>query len=338
MFASACTGGPQGGGAQASTPPPPRRAARMLPIHYPHGTKDRTKNAIRDFVTRVTKEGSADFVPAPERIATFDNDGTLWTEKPLPFQLLFALDRVKALAPQHPDWTTKQPFASLLKGDMAGLMASRRKGVLEIMAATHAGMTTDEFAADRAGVDHHARSIRRPGGCTPRWSISRWSNCSPICARNGFKTFIVVGRRRRVHARVDGTGLRHPAGAGDRQRRQVEVRDARRHTGADQAARDRFHRRQGRQADRHPEPDRPPSHRRVRQLRWRPADAAVDHGRQRRAVCRSSFITTMRRASSPTTATDKLQQFDKGWDEAVAKGWTVVSMKNDWKTVFPPVK
>jgi hypothetical protein len=90
----------------------------------------------------VTKEGSADFVPISERMATFDNDGTLWTEKPLPFQVLFAMDRVKAMAPQHPEWITEQPFASVLKGDMTGVTASGGKGVLELITATHAGMTT----------------------------------------------------------------------------------------------------------------------------------------------------------------------------------------------------
>ena len=84
------------------------------------------KKAIISYVERVTKEGSPDFVPVPERIATFDNDGTLWCEQPLPVQLYFALDRVKALAPQHPEWKTKEPFASLLKGDLKTALGRRR--------------------------------------------------------------------------------------------------------------------------------------------------------------------------------------------------------------------
>jgi hypothetical protein len=104
------------------------------------------KKAIIDFVTRVTTQGGPDFVPVPERIATFDNDGTLWSEKPMPFQLAFILDRIKALAPQHPEWRSKEPFASLLKGDVASIAASGEKGVLALVAATHTGMTTDEFA------------------------------------------------------------------------------------------------------------------------------------------------------------------------------------------------
>ncbi len=103
------------------------------------------KKAIVAFVAKVTKEGSPDFVPVAERIATFDNDGTLWCEKPLPVQLFFALDRVKTLAPQHPEWKDKEPFASLLKGDVKDALAGGDHALLEIMGATHAGMTTVEF-------------------------------------------------------------------------------------------------------------------------------------------------------------------------------------------------
>jgi hypothetical protein len=104
------------------------------------------KKAILDFVERVTKQGSPDFVPEAERIATFDNDGTLWAEQPMYTQLLFALDRVKVLAPQHPEWKTKQPFASLLKGDVKGALAGGEPAIFKIVAATHSGMTNAEFA------------------------------------------------------------------------------------------------------------------------------------------------------------------------------------------------
>src|SRR4030095_3520238 len=103
------------------------------------------KKSITEFVAKGTKEGSPDFVPPEERIATFDNDGTLWCERPMYFQLLFALDRVKALAPQHPEWKTKEPFASLLKGDVKGALAGGERAMLEIIIVTHAGMTTAEF-------------------------------------------------------------------------------------------------------------------------------------------------------------------------------------------------
>ena len=100
------------------------------------------KKSIVEFVGKVTRAGSPDFVPVPERIAVFDNDGTLWCEQPLPVQLYFALDRVKALAPQHPEWKTQEPFASLLKGDLKQALAGGEHALLEIVMATHAGMTT----------------------------------------------------------------------------------------------------------------------------------------------------------------------------------------------------
>src|SRR6478736_1745422 len=112
----------------------------------PSWNDGKTKQSITDFVAKVTKEGSPDFVPVAERIATFDNDGTLWAEQPMYFQLLFALDRVKAMAPQHPEWKTKEPFASLLKGDVKSALAGGEKSIAEIVMTTHAGMTNDEFA------------------------------------------------------------------------------------------------------------------------------------------------------------------------------------------------
>src|SRR5262245_40128197 len=103
------------------------------------------KKAIVAFVERVTKEGGPDFVPVAERIATLDNDGTLWAEQPVYFQFAFVFDRIKAMAPQHPQWETQQPYKAVLDGDMKALATSGEKGVLELMAVTHAGMTTDEF-------------------------------------------------------------------------------------------------------------------------------------------------------------------------------------------------
>ena len=105
------------------------------------------KQSIVAFVEKVTTPGSPDFVPMTQRIATFDNDGTLWSEQPAPVQLYFALDRVKALAPQHPEWQTTEPFASILKGDVKAALAGGDKALLELMMATHAGMTDMEFEA-----------------------------------------------------------------------------------------------------------------------------------------------------------------------------------------------
>ncbi len=130
------------------------------------------KSSIVDFVTKVSQGGSPDFVPAAERIATFDNDGTLWAEQPLYFQLLFAIDRVKALAPEHPEWKEQEPFAALLRGDLQAALAGGEHALLEIVMSTHAGLTTDEFqrlakdwlrhpAAHRPPPDRRHRQLRR---------------------------------------------------------------------------------------------------------------------------------------------------------------------------------
>src|SRR6185437_1446268 len=111
----------------------------------PSWNDGKAKQSILDFVANVTREGSANFVPVPQRIATFDNDGTLWVEQPMYTQLAFALDRVKALAPQHPEWKKKQPFKAVLGGDLKEMAAAGQKGLVELIMATHAGMTTEEF-------------------------------------------------------------------------------------------------------------------------------------------------------------------------------------------------
>ncbi len=150
------------------------------------------KKAIVAFVERVTREGSPDFVPPEERIATFDNDGTLWCEQPLYFQLLFALDRVKALAPQHPEWKTKEPFASLFKGDMKGALAGGERAILEIIVATHAGMTTAEFeqiVKDWIATAKHPKFKRPYTECV----YQPMTELLAYLRANGFKTFIVSG-------------------------------------------------------------------------------------------------------------------------------------------------
>src|ERR1700722_17104072 len=121
------------------------------------------KKSIADFVVRVTTQGGPDFVAVPERIATFDNDGTLWTEQPYYFQFAFALDRIKAMAPQHPEWKSKQPFKALLERDKQALAAAGEKGLIEILEATHTGMTTEEFSRtvlDWASTARHPRFNR----------------------------------------------------------------------------------------------------------------------------------------------------------------------------------
>ena len=151
-----------------------------------------TKKSITDFVAKVTKEGSSDFVPPEERIATFDNDGTLWCEQPMYFQLLFALDRVKALAPQHPEWKTKEPFASLLKGDLKGALAGGERAMLEIIVATHAGMTTaafEQIVKDWIATAKHPKFKRPYTECVYQPMVELLA----YLRANGFKTFIVSG-------------------------------------------------------------------------------------------------------------------------------------------------
>lgn len=113
----------------------------------PSWNEGATRRAIVAFVTQVTKAGTPTFVTAAERLATFDNDGTLWAEQPMYFQAFIMLDRIKALAPQHPEWTNKEPFAAVLKGEVKTALAGGERALVEMALATHAGMTSDEFTA-----------------------------------------------------------------------------------------------------------------------------------------------------------------------------------------------
>ena len=151
-----------------------------------------TKTSIIAFVGKVTTPGSADFVPLSERVAVFDNDGTLWSEQPLPTQLYFALDRVQALAPEHPDWKTTEPFASLLKGDVNAALAGGDKAILELLMATHAGMTTVQFeqiVRDWIATAKHPKTGRRFTDMVYQPMLELLA----YLRANGFKTFIVSG-------------------------------------------------------------------------------------------------------------------------------------------------
>ncbi|MFI5121073.1 MAG: HAD family hydrolase [Thermoanaerobaculia bacterium] len=150
------------------------------------------KKTILAFVADVTKTGGPRFVPAAERIAVFDNDGTLWAEQPMYVQLAFALDRVKALAPKHPEWKTKQPFQAVLEGDLKGVEASGEKGLLDLIAATHAGMTTSEFtviASDWLATTRDARFGRPHTDLVYKPMLELLA----YLRSHGFKTYIVSG-------------------------------------------------------------------------------------------------------------------------------------------------
>ncbi len=151
-----------------------------------------TKQSITTFVSRVTTQGGPDFVPADQRIATFDNDGTLWIEQPMYVQLAFILDRVKALAPQNPGWKTKQPFQAVLDGDLKALAASGEKGLMQLMAVTHAGMTSEEFSKIASDWIASARDQRFKRPYTELVYQPMLELLAYLRA-NGFKTFIVSG-------------------------------------------------------------------------------------------------------------------------------------------------
>src|SRR5258706_12131495 len=158
----------------------------------PSWNEGATKQAILDFVAAVTREGSPDFVPPAERIATFDNDGTLWVEHPMYTQLAFALDRVKTLAPQHPEWKDTQPFKAALEGDMKTLAASGEHGLLALILATHTGMTVNEFQTivlDWIATARHPR-FKRP---YTELAYLPMIELLGLLRANAFKTFIVSG-------------------------------------------------------------------------------------------------------------------------------------------------
>ena len=150
------------------------------------------KKAILAFVRATTEKSSPEFVPPAERIATFDNDGTLWVEHPMYTQLAFALDRIKALAPQYPEWKTTPPFKAVLDNDLKALAAAGEKGLIELVMATHAGMSTAEFEAivsDWFGKASHPR-FKRP---YTELSYQPMVELLGYLRANGFKTYIVSG-------------------------------------------------------------------------------------------------------------------------------------------------
>ena len=291
------------------------------------------KRAIVEFVGRVTREGGPDFVPAAERIATFDNDGTLWAEKPLPFQALFMVDRVKAMAPQHPEWRSKEPFASVLKGDMAAVAASGEKGIAELMAATHTGMTTDEFSQT---VREWITTARHPqsGRLYTEMVYQPMLELLTYLRRNGFKTFIVSGGgvefMRPWAERVYGIPPEQVVGSSGKLK--LEVRDGR------------------------PALLKLPEIDLVNDKEGKPVGIQMRIGRRPIAAFGNSDgdLQMLEWAMAGSGARfalfvhhddaarefaydrdDTLQKFSAGWDEALAKGWTVVSMQKDWNAIFP---
>jgi hypothetical protein len=176
-------------GLACSSPVPDPPAAREA---LPSWNDGPSKQATISFVSRVTTPGGPEFVPAGERIAVFDNDGTLWAEQPMYYQLAFALDRVKALAPQHPEWATREPFKSVLAGDLKAVMAGGEQALTQIVAASHAGNTTAEFdqiVTSWIAAARHPTTGRRYTEMVYQPMLEVLS----YLRANGFKTYIVTG-------------------------------------------------------------------------------------------------------------------------------------------------
>jgi len=291
------------------------------------------KKAIVAFVEKVTKPGSPDFVPVPERIAVFDNDGTLWSEQPMYFQFLFALDRVKTLAPQHPEWKDKEPFASLLKGDVKGALAGGDRALLEIVMATHAGMTTAEFEQI---VKNWIVTAKHPVTKRPFTEMVYQPMLELLAylRANGFKTFIVSGGgiefMRPWTEKVYGIPPEQVVGSSIKTK--FELRDGK------------------------PVLTRLPELNFVDDNVGKPVGINQHIGRRPIAAFGNSDgdLQMLQWTTAGTGArfalivhhTDAVREWaydrqssigklDKALDEARARGWTLVDMKRDWKVIFP---
>jgi len=302
----------------------------------PSWNEGAAKQAIVNFVQVATDKSSPQFVPVAERIATFDNDGTLWAEQPMYFQLLFALDRVKVLAPQHPEWKTQEPFASLLKGDVNKALAGGDKSIAEIIMATHAGMTTYEFEKI---VKDWITTARHP--VTKRlYTEMVYQPMLELLAylrANGFKTFIVSGGgiefMRPWAEQVYGILPEQVVGSSVKTK--FEMQDGKpvlmrlpemnfiddkagkpvginEHIGRRPAA-----------AFGNSDGD-------LQMLQW----TCI---KQEPSLCLYVHHTDAKREWAYDRKSS-IGRLDKGLDEAKTRNWTVVDMKNDWKIIYPPVK
>ena len=291
------------------------------------------KKAIITFVERVTKQGSPDLVPEAERIATFDNDGTLWAEQPMYFQLAFALDRVKALAPMHPEWKDKEPFASLLKGDLKGALAGGEKAIFEIVTVTHSGMTTVEF--DQIVRDWIA-TAKHPvtGKLYTEMVYQPMLELLGYLRANGFKTFIVSGGgidfMRPWSEKVYGIPPEQVVGSSGKLN--FELRDGKPVLMKLPEANfidDKTGKPVGIQMHigRRPIAAFGNSDGDLQMLEWAKGGAGV-----RFALIVHHTDAVREWAYDRTSSIGRL---DKALDAAQAEGWTVVDMKNDWKTIFP---
>jgi phosphoglycolate phosphatase-like HAD superfamily hydrolase len=291
------------------------------------------KQSILDFVSRVTDPASPDFVVETARIATFDNDGTLWAEKPAYFQLLFAIDRVKEMAPDHPEWRSQQPFQAVLENDMEALVAAGEHGLIELVMATHAGMTTDEF--ESIATDWLA-TARHPTTGRPYTEMvyQPMLELLDYLRAKGFKTFIVSGGGIEfMRPWTDEVyGIPPEQVVGSSVKTVFEVRDG------------------------EPVLVRLPEMNFIDDKDGKPVGINSHIGRRPIAAFGNSdgdFQMLEWTTSGPGARlgvlihhTDAEREWaydresavgrlDRGLDEAEARGWTVVSMRDDWLTIFP---
>jgi phosphoglycolate phosphatase-like HAD superfamily hydrolase len=299
----------------------------------PSWNDGQAKRSIVAFVAKVTKEGSPDFVPPAARIATFDNDGTLWSEQPLYFQLVFAFDRVKALAPQHPEWNTQEPFKSALAGDVRGALAGGKPALMALLAATHSGMTTDEF---ENGVREWIATAKHPktGRLYTEMVYQPMLELLAYLRANGFKTYIVSGggiEFMRVFAeKVYGVPPEQVIGSSGKQKfelrggKPVLVKlpelDFLDDKEAKPLAIQQYIGRRPIAAFGNSDGD-------LQMLQW-------TAGGQGPSFCLYVHHTDADREWA-YDRTSSIGHLDKGLDEAKARGWTVVDMKQDWNTIYP---
>lgn len=296
-----------------------------------------SRTAIIDFVDRVTRERGTDYVAPPERIAVFDNDGTLWAEQPVYFQLAFAIDRIEAMAPDHPEWNQKAPFKAVLDGDFDVLAAGGEHSLLEIMAATHAGMTTEKFGEI---VDAWLESAMHARFNRPYAELVYQPMLELLAylRANGFKTFIVSGGgvefMRRFAERAYGIPPEQVVGSsgvvkfemGEGGKPQL-VKEARVEFVDDGPGKpvgiNRFIGRRPIFAFGNSDGD-------LQMLEWTAAGSGP------------SFMGLIHHTDSEREwAYDRnspVGRLDKALDAANAKGWAVVDMKENWKIVFPQGK
>ena len=291
------------------------------------------KARILEFVAATTTKGSPDFVEPAARIAVFDNDGTLWGEQPMYVQLAFALDRVRQLAPQHPEWQTTEPFKSVLSGDMAGVAASGERGLLELVAATHAGMSAEEFEKI---VSDWIEGSRHPTSGKPYTAhiFQPMVELIGYLKANQFAVFIVSGGgvefMRPWTERVYGIPPENVVGSSIKTK--YELRDG--HPAITRLPEiDFIDDGPGKPVGIHKFIGRRPiaafgnSDGDFEMLEWTTAGPG-----------RSFGLIVHHDDAQRENAYDRDSHFGRlarGLDEASARGWTIVSIKKDWKVVYP---